>query len=155
MTKDFQAFRRFKTVGIACCALLLGAAIGSRSMLAQDTPPPPPPDGAQQGPPPGGRGTPEMRAHRELERLTKVLSLTEDQAAQVKAVLDDEQKQMEASRDSDSGDPRARMMAIRQAGNTKIRALLTDQQKTKFDAIQSQQRQRGGPGGPPPPPPSL
>jgi Spy/CpxP family protein refolding chaperone len=127
-------------------------------MLAQDTPPAPPPDGAQQGLPPGGRGNPAEREQRQLEMMTKQLSLTTDQQTQAKAILDDQQKQMMAARNSDSGgDPRAQMMSIRQASMARIRALLTDDQKTKFDAMQSRQRQRGpgGEGGPPPPPTSL
>ena len=89
--------------------------------------------------------------------MTKQLNLTPDQATQVKAILEDQQKQMMAARNSDSGaDPREAMMAIRKASNDKIKALLTDDQKPKFDEMLAQQRQRGGgggQGGPPPPPP--
>jgi periplasmic protein CpxP/Spy len=49
------------------------------------------------------------------------------------------------------------MMAIHQASQDKIRAVLTDDQKTKFDAMQAEMKARresheGGQGAPPPPP---
>jgi periplasmic protein CpxP/Spy len=46
-------------------------------------------------------------------------------------------------------------MEIRKASQDKIRALLTDDQKTKYDALQAEMRERmqnRGNGGPPPPP---
>jgi Spy/CpxP family protein refolding chaperone len=44
------------------------------------------------------------------------------------------------------------MMAIRTDERAKIGALLTPEQKTKFDAMEARQweRRRGGPEGPPP-----
>ncbi len=49
---------------------------------------------------------------------------------------------------SDVGDDRrAKMMTMRQAQATKIKAVLTDDQKTKYDAMMASQRQRGGGGG--------
>jgi Spy/CpxP family protein refolding chaperone len=149
--RNSRFVRSIRAVAMACCAVLLCAAIGSASMQAQDT--------TQQGPPPGGRGNPAERQQRQLDMMTKALSLTPDQVTQVKAILDDQQKQMMAARNSDSGaDPREAMMAIRKASNDKIKALLTDDQKPKFDEMMSQQRGRGGygggQGGPPPPPPT-
>jgi Spy/CpxP family protein refolding chaperone len=48
------------------------------------------------------------------------------------------------------------MMEIHKASQDKIRALLTDDQKTKYDALQAEMRDRmqnhrGGPEAPPPP----
>jgi protein CpxP len=52
------------------------------------------------------------------------------------------------------------MMDIGKASNDKIRAILTDDQKTKFDALQAEmrakaqeRRQQGGGDAPPPAPP--
>jgi Spy/CpxP family protein refolding chaperone len=96
----------------------------------------------------------------QLEFLTKKLNLTPDQVTQVKAINDDARKQMMALREDTSiaqADKRAKMMDIQKASQDKIRALLTDDQKTKFDALQAQMRERrgdhGGGDGPPPPPP--
>jgi Spy/CpxP family protein refolding chaperone len=52
------------------------------------------------------------------------------------------------------------MMEIHKASQEKIRALLTEDQKTKYDALQAEMRERmenrrGGGGPPPPAPPSA
>jgi protein CpxP len=100
-----------------------------------------------------------MEEH-QIEMLTKKLNLTPDQVTQVKAIDDDSRKQMMALRDDTSTtgpDKRAKMMDIRKASQDKIRAVLTDDQKTKYDALLEQMKERrenhGGPGGPPPPAP--
>ena len=111
-----------------------------------------------QGPPPGGGmggrrgGNPEQR----LQMMQTELNLTPDQAAKVKSILEDSGKQMMAVRDA-GGTPeenRPKMMAIRQTESTQIKAVLTEDQKPKFDAMVARQmeRMRGG-GGPPPTPP--
>jgi len=95
---------------------------------------------------------------RQLQMLTKRLNLTSDQQTQVKAILDDNQKQMETLRNDTSTsreEKRPKMMEIRKASDDKIRATLTDDQKTKFDAMQAEMRDRmkNRGDGPPPPPP--
>jgi periplasmic protein CpxP/Spy len=55
-------------------------------------------------------------------------------------------------------DQRSKMMDIRKASHDKIRAVLNDEQKTKYDAMQTKMRERrmrpqGDQGAPPPPPP--
>jgi periplasmic protein CpxP/Spy len=101
-----------------------------------------------------------MRGSR-VEFLTKKLNLTPDEVSQVKAIEDDSRKQMMALREDASiagADKRAKMMDIHKAVQEKIRSLLTDDQKAKYDALQAEMRERmenrrGGPGAPPPPPP--
>jgi len=139
--------------------VMVGTAVGALQAKAQDpsAPPPPPPPG-QDGPRHGGPGG--MRGN-QVEFLTKKLNLTPDQVTQVKAIEDDSRKQMMALREDTSiagADKRAKMMDIHKAAQDKVRALLTDDQKTKYDALQAEMRERmenrqGGPGGPPPPPP--
>jgi hypothetical protein len=115
---------------------------------------------------------------RELKHLTQLLTLSADQQTQVKAVLTDQHQQIEAlfkPADSDKTSEeqlpsretmeanRAAMKALREATQTKIAALLTDDQKTKFAAwikkhekSSSQQDEDAPPpppdgeGGPPP-----
>jgi len=137
---------------LALCTL----AIGATTLRAQDTPPPPSQD---QGPPPGGPGGGRMNPERQLEMMTKTLDLTPDQVTAVKAIQEDSRKQSMALRD-DTSTPmeqkRDKMMAIRAASQAKIRALLTDDQKAKFDKMEARTRNRGGSSGgdtPPPPPP--
>ena len=77
--------------------------------------------------------------------LTRELNLTPDQQTQVKAINDDSRSQMMALRNDTStpqADKRAKMMDIRKSSDEKIRALLTDEQKTKFDAMQAKMQER-------------
>jgi protein CpxP len=152
------ATRKFGPAASRLLLALTFAACVAAPALAQDpsTPPPPP---QQQGPPGGGRGGPEMQA-RQLDRLTKTLNLTPDQVTQVKAIQADTQQQMAAARQDSSTagqDRRAKMTAIHQAEEGKIRALLNDDQKAKYDNMlatsRERQQQGGGQSAPPPPPP--
>jgi protein CpxP len=120
--------------------------------FAQDTPPPPPSQD-QAGPPQGGRGM-RMDPDQQLAHLTSALSLTTDQQTQIKPLLVERQQKMQALMQNQSlsqDDRRAQMRTISQGTNNSIKAVLNDDQKQKFDAMQANMRRRGGPGGPPPP----
>lgn len=138
---------------LALCTIILGTV----PMLAQDNAAPPPPPSDQTGAPMSGHG--RMGGH-QLEALTKKLNLTPDQVAQVKAIDDDTKKQSMAVRSDASlasADKRGKMMEIHKAAQDKIRAVLNDEQKTKYDAMQAQMQERrqsreGGMTPPPPPP---
>lgn len=122
-------------------ALTLGV---SGVALAQDTAAP----AQEQGQP--GRGPMRMDPNRQLEHMTRELGLSADQQAQIKPVLVDRQQKSEALFQDQSlsrEDRRSRMMAIRQDAKAKIEAVLNDQQKQKFEAMQEHMRGRGGPGG--------
>jgi protein CpxP len=122
----------------------------------------PPPQADQQG---QGRrgGDPGQMEARQLEMMTKHLNLTPDQVTQVKAIDDAQRPQMMALRQDSSmsrDDKRSKMMAMRQDRETKIRAVLTDDQKPKYDEMIAHEKERmehrgGGQGGPPPPPPGM
>lgn len=145
----------FRKTVLRVAILALGlTALSALPAMAQDPAAPPPP--GQGGGPRGGG----MRGH-QVEFLTKQLNLTPDQVTQVKAIDADTWKQAKAVQDDASvagTDKRAKMMEIHKASQDKIRALLTDDQKTKFDALQAQMREHhgnhGGGYGPPPPPPA-
>src|SRR5271170_3551446 len=140
----------FRKTVLQAAILVLGlTALSALPAMAQDPAAPPPPG---QGGPRGG-----MREH-QVEFLTKKLSLTPDQVTQVKAIDADTWKQAKAVQDDTTvagPDKRSKMMEIHKASQDKIRALLTPDQQTKFDALQAEMREhranRGG--GPPPPPP--
>ena len=108
-----------------------------------------------------GRGGMSPEAQQaQMDAMVKAVGLTDDQVAKVKVINAESRKQMMALRQSggDPADMRPKMMAIRTDEQTKIKALLTDDQKPKFDTfLASQPRggRGGGPGGPPPPPPQL
>lgn len=116
-----------------------------------DVPPPPPDGGPGRGGP--GRGNPERR----LAMLQQHLNLTPDQTTQVKALLETERGKMEALRSggaSAGGDRRTQMMAIHQDTTTKMHAILTPEQATKYDAMEARMREhrQGPPPNVPPPP---
>ena len=101
-------------------------------------------------------------AEDQLKHLDKELSLTDDQKAQIKPILEDAHAQSKKLMEDDSvarEDKMAKMREIHVASNNKIRALLTDDQQKKWDALQKEHqghmghRGPGGPEGAPPPPP--
>ncbi len=147
-------------------ASLLCLSVGVAAYAQDSTPPPPP--GNMQGPPPphgpGGPGGPGQR----MEEMVKQLNLTPDQTTQFKAIMLDQRTKMEALRSDTSDskrDRRKQMMSIHEEEVAKIHAILTPEQKTKYDAMQAQMRDQmrdqmrerrrdGGDPPPPPPPPS-
>jgi protein CpxP len=149
---------------LALCTTLLSSV----PMLAQDNLAPAPsqadqsaPPADQSAPPMGGRGD---RGGHQLERLTKKLNLSPDQVAQVQTIDQDTRTQSMAVRNDSSlapADRRGKMMDIRKTSQDKIRAVLNDDQKAKYDAMLAQMQERrmnhqGGQGqdAPPPPPPA-
>jgi periplasmic protein CpxP/Spy len=82
---------------------------------------------------------------RQLEMLTQKLNLTADQQTKVKAIDEDTGKQMMAVRNDTSlsqDDKRAKMMDIRKSSQDKIRGVLTDEQKMKYDAMLAEMKER-------------
>ena len=140
----------FRSFVLRVAVLAIGAtALSTLPAMAQE--PSAPPQG-QGGPRHGG-----MRGN-QVDFLTKQLNLTPDQVTQVKAIDEDAWKQSKALHENTSiaeQDKRTQMFAIHKASQDKIRALLTPDQQTKFDALQAQMREHrgnhgGGPGGQPP-----
>ena len=135
------------TVGSTCAA------------LAQDTPPPPP-DQNQAGPPSQNMGRRGMRMDpdRQLERLTRELNLTTDQQAQIKPLLVERQQKMQTLFQDQSTAPedrRTKGRTIMEETHNSIKALLNDDQKQKFEAMQERMRRNrpdGAPAGAAPPP---
>ena len=145
----------FRNSVLRMAIMAIGAtALSALPAMAQDPAAPPPPPG-QGGPRHGG-----MRGN-QVDFLTKKLNLTPDQVTQVKAIDEDSWKQMKALREDTSvaqQDKRTKMMDIHKTSQGKIRALLTPDQQTKFDALETEMRGRmrdRGQGGPPPATPQL
>jgi len=156
------------TLGTALLSLCAGAASSAAFGQAPDGPPPGPPPGSsqdQQGP--GQRGP---NPERELQTLTRLLTLTADQQTGVKAVLEQQSEQMKALRNKSQNEAsntretmqarRSQVEAIRNESNTRIAALLDENQKKTFadwtakrKAEMEKRRSQGGGDGPPPPPP--
>ena len=120
---------------------------------------------AQQNQPPGGGDQPGPRrgmpsVDDQLKNLTERLNLTDDQQTKIKPILEDQHAQMQALMKDDSlsqEDKRSKGRAIRESTTGKIRDVLTDDQKKKYDAMEQEmrdrmrQRQQGGDNPPPPP----
>jgi len=124
------------------------------SVAAQE-PPPPPPDGMEMPRP----DMPKMDVDKELARMTKRYGLSESQKAQVRPILVDVKARMDdLSRDSaaEFGERIEKMRAIRDEQTSRISAILSDNQRVKYQKDMNRQAQDQGygpPDGPPPPPP--
>ena len=140
-------------------AAVLSLAMGGMMAVAQDNSgqAPAAQQGDPQGPPAGehhGRGG----EGRQMEMMTKRLNLTPDQVTQIKAIMDDGRAQGKAVHEDTTlsdADKHAKMMTLHQAAQTKVRAVLNDEQKAKFDQMEAhrQERMQHGEGQAPPPPP--
>ena len=156
-----QPMMRAATLALSA-ALLCTMPVFAQDNTAPPPPPsqdnaPPPPDNAAPPPQPRGRMG-RMGGEGQLKRMTKELNLSPDQVSQIKAFNEDARKQAMAVRDDSSlsqQDRRSKMMDIRKASRDKIRGVLNDDQKTKYDAMLEKMRERrdAGGGAPPPPPP--
>jgi Spy/CpxP family protein refolding chaperone len=96
----------------------------------------------------------------QLNRMSQQLNLTDDQKTQIKPILEDQAKQMDALRQDTSMSPQDRHGQMRQIrANTmqKIRPILTADQQKKLDDLEKNAQERPGGRGwnrqPPPPPP--
>jgi hypothetical protein len=102
---------------------------------------------------------PKMDVDKELARLTKRYALSEVQKTQIRSVLVDTKAKMDAwSKDSltDLGERMQEMRAIRDEQISRISAILSDEQRAKYqkDTERKARDQNDGPPDGPPPPPS-
>jgi len=99
------------------------------------------PEGGNQA---GGQRRMMMTPEERLKRMTDQLTLTQEQQDKIKPILEDNQKQMQALRDNGASmeDNREKMMKVRNESNEKIKAVLNDDQKKKFEEMNQR-----GPGG--------
>lgn len=140
------------------CGLVLTGLLATGGIMFAQEPSSAPPDqnapqaGGGMGHHRGGMMDPDER----LAHMTKRYNLTADQQSQIKPILQDEQQQMQSLRSDTSTpreDKRSKMMSLHESSNQKIEAVLTDEQKQKFEADQQRMQQRhaehmqGGQGG--------
>jgi len=105
-------------------------------------------DGAQ------GRGQ-MMNAEARVKQLDEVVSLTADQKTKITTIYTKAQDDMRAMMRDGGGEQQAnreKMMESMRATRDQVRAVLTDEQKTKFDAMPQRGRGEGrgrdaAPGG--------
>jgi len=82
-----------------------------------------------------------------MEKLKKDLNLTDDQTIKIQKIFDDQHQEMAQMNDSTKTDRKAmreKMEQQRKQTNEKISALLTDEQKVKFEEMQKQQAKHFG-----------
>lgn len=93
---------------------------------------------------------PQRRARR-VEQLTQELGLTQAQSGQLDSILSQLHSDYKAVHDQSD----AQLAAVRQKGREQIRAILTPDQKPKFEAfLQRLDEERRKNASQPPPPPS-
>jgi Spy/CpxP family protein refolding chaperone len=71
----------------------------------------------------------DVKRHQKVERLTQELGLSADQQQQLDAIIADVQGQMKTIRQSSE----PQLDEVRQRGRDRIRAILTAEQKPKFE----------------------
>ena len=94
--------------------------------------------------------TAEQKATKQVQRLTKALSLTTDQANQIKLLLLELNQKREGMRDA--SDKRVAMKEMRDlvsAQDDKMKTILSEEQFSKYEDIknESKDRMRGKKGG--------
>lgn len=107
---------------------------------------------AQQRQKQGEKMATAERVTKQLATYQKKLSLTEDQAGSIKKVLTENAEamdtKMKAAMESGSRPDRSEILKIKEKENKDVRALLTDDQATKFDKlIESQKKGMKGKRG--------
>ena len=82
-----------------------------------------------------------------VQHLTNALNLTTDQQAKVKSILEDQKNQMVSLKQDTSlskQDRHAKLQATHQDTRQKIQAVLTDDQKAKFEQMQALRKEHMG-----------
>jgi len=99
-----------------------------------------------QNRPSGTAQSPEWRGHKmptadeQLQHMTKVLNLTDDQQAKIKPILEERQQKMSALMQDNSlsrEDRHAKFRDVRSSSSQQIRAILTPEQQKKMDEMRS------------------
>ena len=125
--------------------LFLGALLSAGLVLAQapannQTPSA---NAPQAAPAQRGEHHRSFDPNRQAVRLSKQLSLSDDQTAQIKPILADRFQQMQTLRADTSlneQDRHAKVRALMQDSNSKIEAVLNDTQKQQFEQMQAERR---------------
>ena len=82
-----------------------------------------------------------------VQHMTKALNLSDDQQTKVKSILEDQRSQMMSLRQDTSlsqQDRRAKFQQIHEATEQKLRDVLNDDQKAKFEQMQARHKEHMG-----------
>ena len=104
-------------------------------------------DVAAPGPPGGGAaGAAPPSSEQIRDRLVKELTLSEDQQQKLEPILSDSRQQLAALQGLPEADRRAKAQKIREAARLRIREILTDEQKVRYDEMAGTLGGEGRPG---------
>lgn len=95
---------------------------------------------------PEGKPDRPAKAGERMHNMADTLALSPEQQDQLKAIMESQREQLKALRDDESlerSEQRIKMREIQEAGLVKIRAMLTPEQQTKFDAMPKPGHHRG------------
>ena len=87
----------------------------------------------------------------QVKHMAKKLSLSDDQQAKLKPIIEDQRKQVEQIRDDSSlsrEDRFSKMKSVHESSASQIKALLNDDQQKQFDKMQAERREHMGGRGP-------
>ena len=121
--------------GGSCLILACGLALATNPILAA---------------PADNRPDQRPNPRQQLEHLAETLGLTDTQRGQIQTILESQVAQMQALRDDETtprDQKRERMRSLREAIQSNIRAVLTPEQQTKFDAMPRPEPRQGRPEG--------
>jgi len=144
-----HVIRRLQAVAFG---LVVGTWLAATYSARTQEPPSSPPDGMDMAHP----DMPKMDVEKELARMTKRYGLSESQKAQTRPVLVDIKVKVDAlSKDSSAefGERMQRMRAIREEQTSRISAILSDEQRSKYQKDMERKAHDHGDGPPDGPPP--
>jgi len=124
--------------------------LGTTAALAQETPSTPTSPAQGQG---KAQKKKNMDPDQQLQRLTSKLNLSADQQSQIKPILAERQQKMQAlslNQSNSQDDRRSQAKSIASHSNGKIEAVLNDDQKQKFEALQAKKKAKKSGTTPPP-----
>ena len=99
----------------------------------------------QPAPGQGGRGRHMPSVDDQTKELSTTLQLSDDQTKQVRAILQDQQdarQKLMQDQSTSFEEKRPKMREIHETASAKIRALLTNDQKSKYDQLEKEQQER-------------
>lgn len=130
-------------------AMVMGAVLGAGALMVAAQEPQAAPAGqttdqTQSQAAAGRQGRHKgMDPQKQLKHLTKKLSLSADQQAQILPILTERQQQMQSLRADTSlsqPDRRAKARAMSQDNQSKLEAVLNDQQKQQFEQMLAERK---------------
>ena len=142
-----------KTRKLACGVLCAAFSLGTYSLSAQQ---PALPAGEMQ--PPSSASLPQGSLDSQVSALTQRYSLSSDQATQVRAILQDEQQRafvIVTDKSLTPPDLSRKIASLKEDQIARISAIMTPEQRTKFETDVKQVSAPPQPSGFPPPPPGL